>query len=100
MLRAKMNEPSARPDPKLCPICKSKIPFSLALHMVAAHSPEAKERMAEEAENAPHDARDLVRQNLAPQYPVRPPRPPRPPRSQRQAKSPFPSTQSRGKHRR
>src|SRR5207247_6335624 len=33
-------------DPNLCPICGAKIPFSLALHMIAIHSPAAKERSA------------------------------------------------------
>jgi hypothetical protein len=42
-----LNELSPRSDPKLCPICGAKIPFSLALHMMAAHSPDAKERLTD-----------------------------------------------------
>ena len=43
MLSHSVTSPS---DPKLCPICGAKIPFSLALHMIAIHSPAAKERSA------------------------------------------------------
>ena len=45
-----MNEPSARSDAKHCPLCGSKIPFSLALHMMAVHSPEAMARTAKAME--------------------------------------------------
>jgi hypothetical protein len=45
-LSCNVNEPRPLSDSKLCPICRAKVPFSLALHMIAAHSPEAKERSA------------------------------------------------------
>lgn len=50
ILRGSMNEPPPPSGAKLCPICRAKIPFSLALHMQAAHSPEALERNAEAVE--------------------------------------------------
>jgi hypothetical protein len=56
MLSHSMNEPSTRSDSKLCPICKAKIPFSLALHMVAAHSPNALERSVETPDMTFRDA--------------------------------------------
>ena len=64
-----MNEPSARTDSKHCPICRAKIPFSLALHMVAVHSPEAMARNAEAMDttvpNYDVHAAAQVRQNSA-----------------------------------
>jgi hypothetical protein len=51
-----VNEPAPRSDPKFCPLCGAKIAFSLALHMVAAHSPNSKVRNAESGEqSSPHD---------------------------------------------
>ena len=52
MLSLSVNEPLPRPDSEHCPICRMKIPFSLALHMAAVHSPEAKRRGAQTAEGA------------------------------------------------
>jgi len=49
-LARSVNEPSPRSDSKLCPTCGAKIAFSLALHMMAAHSPEGKARTAETPE--------------------------------------------------
>ena len=46
MLTCSVNEQPPRSGSKICPICKAKIPFSLALHMMAAHSPEAQARSA------------------------------------------------------
>src|SRR5579859_6118950 len=37
----RMNEPTAVPDSTRCPVCNIKLPFSLAMHMVAAHSSNA-----------------------------------------------------------
>jgi len=42
-----VNEQTPRSDFELCPICTGKVPFSLAMHMVAAHSSNAIETSAE-----------------------------------------------------
>ena len=42
-----VNEQTPRSDFELCPICTAKVPFSLAMHMVAAHSSNAIETSAE-----------------------------------------------------
>jgi len=47
MLEHRVNEQAPKSDFKLCPICRARIPFSLAMHMVAAHSPNAIENSAE-----------------------------------------------------
>ena len=36
-----VNERTPRSGFEMCPICTARIPFSLAMHMVAAHSPNA-----------------------------------------------------------
>jgi len=41
MLFRRMNEPPSVFDSTRCPVCNIKLPFSLAMHMVAAHSPNA-----------------------------------------------------------
>jgi hypothetical protein len=61
-----MNEPPSRSDSKLCPICSAKIPFSLAMHMVAAHSPNAIENTATTPELAFRDAQALAHQHWEP----------------------------------
>ena len=45
-----MDEPPPLSGPNRCPVCGARIPFSLAQHMVAAHSPGAKARAAELAD--------------------------------------------------
>jgi hypothetical protein len=44
MLFRRMNEPPSVSDSTRCPVCNIKLPFSLAMHMVAAHSPNAVEK--------------------------------------------------------
>jgi len=41
MLSIGVNEQTPRSDFETCPICTARIPFSLAMHMVAAHSANA-----------------------------------------------------------
>lgn len=41
MVSIRVNERTPRSDFEMCPICTAKIPFSLAMHMVAAHSANA-----------------------------------------------------------
>ncbi len=59
-----VNEAPTRNESGRCPVCNSKIPFSLALHMQAAHSPEAMRRNAELLEAS------LVEQQTAGQAPT------------------------------
>ncbi len=40
MVSGSVNEPP-RPNSEHCPVCGIKIPFSLAMHMMTAHSQEA-----------------------------------------------------------
>lgn len=47
ILLSTVNEVTTRNEIGRCPICNSKIPFSLALHMQAVHSPDAIRRNAE-----------------------------------------------------
>ena len=46
MLFRRMNEPPSVTDSTRCPVCNIRLPFSLAMHMVAAHSPNAIENTA------------------------------------------------------
>ena len=61
MLAYSLNEPPPPPDSKLCPVCGAKIPFSLALHMMAAHSPDSKARLTETQISAHHQSRSKPR---------------------------------------
>ena len=42
-----MNEPPSAIDSTRCPVCDIKLPFSLAMHMLAAHSPNATKNSSE-----------------------------------------------------
>jgi len=52
MIVHRMNELPSLSDSTRCPVCNIKLPFSLAMHMVAAHSPNA----IENAEKTPDAA--------------------------------------------
>jgi len=47
MFFRRMNEPPSVSNSNRCPVCNIKLPFSLAMHMVAAHSPNSIENTAE-----------------------------------------------------
>jgi hypothetical protein len=71
-----MNEPPSAIDSTRCPICDIKLPFSLAMHMLAAHSPNAIEngvetpganfrylQVAASQQSMPNSASDIRRAN-------------------------------------
>ena len=66
MLNHGMNEASLRSGLKLCPICNARIPFSLALHMMAAHSPQSEERNARVVAGTMADDQDSTHRELSP----------------------------------